>query len=32
VDSLLAAQASPENPDDVTMSQPSAALTAREVT
>src|SRR6266516_921051 len=29
VDSLLAAQANPENPNQVTVSQPSAALTAR---
>jgi putative ABC transport system permease protein len=31
VDSLLAAQANPENPSDVTVSQPSAALTAQAV-
>jgi putative ABC transport system permease protein len=29
VDDLLAAQANPENPDEVTVSQPSAALTAQ---
>ena len=29
VDNLLAAQANPENPNEVTVSQPSAALTAR---